>query len=402
MGCGRRPGWHAGSSQRRLAWSALAALCVVAACTKETAAPELPSRPVVVEQARRGDAVDRIQLLGEAHGATEVMVFSQMPERIVTLHVRDGDAIVAGEPIVTLASDLSSMDLTQAGAALQAAEASRDQLRAESLRMTRLVADGVVASAQLEALEANLRASEAQVAQLQAARRAAGARQSRTVIRAPVAGTIALLTVSEGDMAVPSVPIAMVVQMATIEIKAPVIERDYGKLRVGLDVNVTAPSLPSYRRQGTLSALSAVIDPRTRSGMVEVSVGNEELLLRPGMIAEVGIEVSRRPNVVLVPAEAVLFTSRTVEDSEGYVFVVVEGRAERRTIHLGSRYDRDIEVIDGLGGDEMVIIRGQNLLRDGASVRIDGTATAREPASAAGSAEGRDRDSEAEGRKRGP
>ncbi len=343
----------------------------VAGCAKAPERADERARLVVTEPAVVDDAVDRIAILGDVHGEQEVRVFAQVPERIRVLHVREGDAIHAGDPIVTLDADLQSSGLMQADAALTAAEVAREQAQADLERTRQLVDRGVLAQAQLEAASARVRSGEAQVRQLDAARRSAGAQRARTVVRAPIDGTVALLSVSQGDMTAPSMPICTLVQTARVLVELQVTEQDYVRIREGMPVEVRAPALPDVVRQGTVSRVSPVLDRMTRTAEVEVLVDNADGVLRPGMVADVGIELSRRPGAVMAPSRALVLGPRTDTEREASVFVFDReaGVAHRRTVRLGQRFERRVEILEGLEGDEDLVVEGQHLLRDGASVR---------------------------------
>lgn len=345
-----------------------ACFVVLFACEDE---PEVaaPPRLVTVETVSRGDAIDRMVLLGEVRGKTEVRVFSPMPERIETLHVREGDRVAEGDPIATLEADLFSTDVAQAGAALSAAEIARDQLSTELERARGLVAARALASSQIETLESRLAAAQAQVSQLRAASRAAGERRARTVVRAPAAGVIAELVVSEGDVAVPQIPICTVVDLDVVRIETHPIESDYVKLRSDLAVTVTPLALPDVRRSGTITRISPVLDRLTRTATVEIEVANEGAVMRPGMVAEASFELDRRPSVVLVPSRAVVLTSRSEQDRSAHVFVREGEIAKRLDVTLGRRYDENTEIVSGLSGGEEVIVEGHFLLRDGSRIR---------------------------------
>lgn len=338
-----------------------------------TAEPEAEPVPrlVVTEPIRIEDAVERVRILGDVHGKQEVRVFAQVLERIRVLHVQEGDDVRAGDPIATLESSLQASGLRQADAALTAAEASHAQLEADLARLSRLVEQGALPRSQLETLEAQVRASEAQVAQLRAARHSAGEQRSRTVVRAPIDGTVALLSVEQGDMVATTVPICSIVQLEQVEVRLRVTEQDYVRIREGMPVEIRPPALPDVVRTGRVARISPVLDPMTRTALVEVEVDNPDRVLRPGMVAEASIELSRRPNVVLAPSRALVLSSRTQESREAAVFVVDrESNVARRVpVKLGRRYDRVVEITEGLDGNEEVVVQGQHLLRDGAAIR---------------------------------
>lgn len=330
-----------------------------------------PPRLVVTDRVVVDDAIERVTILGDLHGAREVTVFSSVPERIRILHVQEGDEVEAGDPIITLEAGLQSNTLAQASAAVNATEAANDQLRADLERARGLAASGALPRQHLETLEAQVRTGEAQVEQSRAARRTAGEQRSRTIVRAPISGTVALLTVEQGDMVAPSLPICTVVQAARLELRLRVTEQDYVRVSEGMGVEVRPPALPGVLRNGTVTRISPVIDPLTRTALVEVELPNEDGRLRPGMVAEASIVLERHPDAVLVPSRALVLSSRTDTDRDAEVFVFDRGAGIARRVHLtlGRRYGSNVAIESGLHGGEEVVVQGQHLLRDGAAVR---------------------------------
>lgn len=337
--------------------------------------PEDPPRLVVTEPVTVDEAIDRVSVLGDVHGEREVRVFAQAAERIRVLHVQEGDQVEAGDVIVTLQAGLQSAGVQQASAAVDVAEAARDQLRADVDRVRRLVQSGTLPRSQLETLEAQLRTSEAQVDQSRAARRSASTQRDMTVVRAPVAGTIALLTLQQGDMVAPSVPICSVVQADRLRVQLRLTEQDYVRVREGMTAVIRPPALEGLTLEGTVSQISPVLDPLTRTARVDVAVDNPDGRLRPGMVAQTSIVLERHPEVVLAPSRALVLSSRTDTEREANVFVFDReaGVARRRRVVLGRRYDTGVAIEEGLDGGEEVVVQGQHLLRDGAPIRTRDT-----------------------------
>ncbi|MEZ4250148.1 MAG: efflux RND transporter periplasmic adaptor subunit [Polyangiales bacterium] len=351
------------------------ALLFLAACAPEEAAPEPAPRLVRVEVAARGPAIDRLVLLGDVEGELDVRVVAELPERIRELHVAEGDAVTEGAPIATLEAATTSADVAQADAALSAAEAARDQLRVDLARVAPLVERSALPRSQREALESQLRSADAQVAQLRAGRQAASLRRGRTVVRAPASGIVAELGVDPGDLVSPQVPLARVVRMDRVKVVLRVVEQDFVRLAEGMQVVVRPTALPEITRSGTLARKSPVLDRISRTGVVEIDVDNPDHVLRPGMVAEVAIELERRENVVLVPSRAVLMSTRTARERVAHVYVEDDGRVVRREVALGRRYPSEndesrVEIVRGLEGGEAVVVEGHHVLRDGARVRV--------------------------------
>ncbi|MGE0789499.1 MAG: efflux RND transporter periplasmic adaptor subunit [Sandaracinaceae bacterium] len=334
------------------------------------AGPELP-RLVVTERVSVGDAIDEVRVLGDVHGEREVRVFAQAAERVAELRVEEGDAVEEGDVLMTLSAGIQSAGVQQASAAVDVAAAARDQLSQQIERIRGPVERGAVPRSQLETLEAQLRTSEAQLAQTQAARRTASVQRDLTVVRAPIAGTVAMLSVEAGDMVAPSVPVCTIVEAGRLRVRLRLTEPDYVRVREGMSVALSSPALADFAADGTITRVSPVLDRLTRTAAVDVGLDNPEGRLRPGMVAEARIVLERHDGVVLAPSRALVLSSRTDTERLAHVFVLdrATGTASRREVQLGRRYDAAVAIESGLEGGEEVVVQGQHLLRDGALVR---------------------------------
>jgi membrane fusion protein (multidrug efflux system) len=103
---------------------------------------------------------------------------------------------------------------------------------------------------------------------------------------------------------------------------------------------------------------------------VRALLPNEAGLLKPGMFLTV--RLSRGAvDALLVPEEAIV-----PEQGEMYVFVVKDGRAEKRKIRLGERRVGDVQVVEGLAIGETVVTEGTQKIRDGSPVAVQPAAAA--------------------------
>ena len=108
-----------------------------------------------------------------------------------------------------------------------------------------------------------------------------------------------------------------------------------------------------------------MVDPETGTFKVTLAVTDPSERLKPGMFGRFQIVFDQRENVLLVPRMAVL-----EDEGQKSVFIVEDGLARRRSIQTGYSMGENIEVIEGLSGDETVISLGQTGLKDGAEVTV--------------------------------
>jgi RND family efflux transporter MFP subunit len=114
--------------------------------------------------------------------------------------------------------------------------------------------------------------------------------------------------------------------------------------------------------------VGSAADAASRAFSVKIEVENPEMLIRPGMIAEVKIVTGQDNEMMVIPVEAVLHDF----NDQSFVYVVDEStnKAFKRTVSLGQAINDKIEVISGLKESDSVVSGGQQKLVDGSPVII--------------------------------
>jgi membrane fusion protein (multidrug efflux system) len=131
------------------------------------------------------------------------------------------------------------------------------------------------------------------------------------------------------------------------------------------DLPLTARSVayPDREFTGRVASIDSRVDPTSRSIAVRAQLPNPDGLLKPGMFLTVRLSEKRSPALVI--AEQALVP----EEGRQFVFVVSDGRAEKRQITIGHRKPGLVEVTSGLDTGEVVIVEGTQKVRDGGPVR---------------------------------
>jgi membrane fusion protein, multidrug efflux system len=150
---------------------------------------------------------------------------------------------------------------------------------------------------------------------------------------------------------------------SVIKLDFSVPENFLASLREGLAVRATAPAFPGRSFSGKVASIDSRVDMNTRSVMVRALLANEDGAIRPGMFLNVALANDEREALV-IPEEAL-----TPEAERQYVFVVADGKAQRREVRIGGRRPGSVEILAGLNAGERVIIEGTQKVRDGAAVR---------------------------------
>ncbi|MDR1428960.1 MAG: efflux RND transporter periplasmic adaptor subunit [Spirochaetaceae bacterium] len=196
------------------------------------------------------------------------------------------------------------------------------------------------------------------------------------IVRSPLTGTIVSLPAQVGMTISQSVPLARIsggsAAASGLEIRLYVAERFISKIAMSLPCEITLDAWPGEVFRGSISEISPVLDPSSRTMEVRINVDNPGSRLKAGMFAKVRVITEQKANIVKIPAPAMI-----QRFGESYVFTVETDPADpafllaRRTVITpGILIDNVLEVQQGLVPDSEIIIRGQSLLEDGARVNV--------------------------------
>ena len=310
-----------------------------------SAAPALVS----VATVRNERVSQKLEALGNARANESVNVTSKTSNVVTAVMFRDGERVKRGQILVQLDDAQQRADVAAAEAAV--AESERIYNRSRELMATE-----ALSKSQFDQLEATLKANSARL-------RAANARLEDTVIRAPFSGRVGLRSVSVGTLISPGDVITTLDDTSVIKLDFSVPENFLASLREGLSVRATAPAFPGRSFSGKVASIDSRVDMNTRSVTVRALLANEDGALRPGMFLNVALANDER-DALVIPEEAL-----TPEAERQYVFVVADGKAQRREVRIGGRRPGSVEVLGGLDAGEQVIIEGTQKVRDGAPVR---------------------------------
>jgi multidrug efflux pump subunit AcrA (membrane-fusion protein) len=189
-----------------------------------------------------------------------------------------------------------------------------------------------------------------------------------TKIVAPFQGEISRKYVDAGAFvspSSPSTPLVSLVHTETLKIVANVLEKDIPLLRAGMKAKVRVESYPEKVFEGRVEKINSSLDLSTRTLQAEIYITNKDRTLKPGMFANVEVVLLEKSQALVIPREAVLEAG-----NEMSVFVVEGKQAARKPITLGYEQDRMVEVLKGLNVGDPVVIKGQQLIKDGSTVRV--------------------------------
>jgi membrane fusion protein (multidrug efflux system) len=285
----------------------------------------------------------------EAEADAEVI--AKVQGEVLKLIVEEGDRVAAGQLLASL--DGRQLRLEVAKSAAELAKLERDYRRQVELNQKGLVAAGT-----FESLRYDLDA-------LRAKHDLATLQLSYTEIRAPFAGIVSARQVRLGQTVQPNTALFRITDPSPLKAHVFVPERELKRLKPGQTAAVQVDAVPGRTFIAKVSLVSPTIDTRTATFKTTVEIADPNSELRPGMFARIGIVFERKQQALQIPRVALVET-----DGERSVFVVQNGVARQKSVDTGLADAGNVEITEGLAGDEQVVIVGQGGLKDGNKVRV--------------------------------
>ena len=291
-----------------------------------------------------------------------------VPGKVVFVGPREGDYVKKGQKLAEVDPLDYRLAAAAAAAELDKAKVGRRRAEEEYGRMKFLYDSKSLAPNDFEKFQASLDAAREQVRQATANDGLAKKRLSDATLVAPIDGYIDMRGIEPGETAAPGRPVFRIVRLNPIEVNVGVPETDLHLVRVGQKAIVTLPALPGQSFEGTLRIINVGADPNTRTYMARISLPNPKQILKVGMVAEANIAGDQKISTTTVPGEAI------VRDAQGATIVFVyypeQQRVYSKRVKVGALYGNEVEIREGLSGNESIVLAGQDYLRDGVPVTI--------------------------------
>lgn len=289
------------------------------------------------------------------------------PARISAVHVKIGDWVEKGQPVLTVQSEEVGRAKSEYYKAIADLELARQSYEREKRLSTRGVgaqkntlaaeAGFKVAQVSLEMAEKKLHVlgfSEAEV------RSIAETHQVHPEIRisAPISGRVIELKALLGSMMDQTTDLMTIMDPSVLWVDAEVFERDIAKIRIGQEVQVTVLAYPGEMFRGKISYINETMNSETRTLNVRTEVQNRDFKLKHGMFADVSIILNGGLRVLTVPTEAVL-----ENNNQDMVFVKTDGGYAARIVTVSAEQNGYSAIAEGLREGEEVVVKNAYLLK---------------------------------------
>jgi multidrug efflux pump subunit AcrA (membrane-fusion protein) len=193
-----------------------------------------------------------------------------------------------------------------------------------------------------------------------------GLKYEKAPVTSPLTGIVGRFYSDIGSNVSPQTPVALVIDMDKVKIGLDISEKYLADISLEQRADIYVDAYPGQKFTGIVTKISPVLDTETRSMPVEITIDNKGHKLKSGMFARASLIIKEIKLAPVVLKEAVMG-----KEPDVYVYVINGNKAALKNIKTGMRQNGYFEVVDGLKQGDLVVIMGQQKLKDGVIVKME-------------------------------
>ena len=304
----------------------------------------------------------QLEAVGSVRAVNGANLSGQVSGIVAALHFTSGADVKKGDLLLELlyADDVAHLAALKATAALAKLTYERDRA---------LVKTNAVSQQTVDTDEANMKNAEALADQQQAL-------VDYKFIKAPFSGRLGIRQVDLGQYLAAGTTFVTLQQLDPIFVDFYTPQQSLAQIKVGQAITARVDTYPGQTFEGTISAISSLVDAATRNVQVRATIRNKEDLLLPGMYATVNIDTATPTRYVTLPQTAIAY------NSYGNIVYLVDDKgkdtngqpqlvARQTFVTTGATRGDQVAVIGGVKEGDTVVTAGQVKLRNGTPVKIN-------------------------------
>lgn len=231
-----------------------------------------------------------IAATGEFVSPVRSELSAKLPGRVAAVYVDEGSRVSKGQPLLALETDYVRLNLQRAEADAARAKAMRDDAARDVERKKGLIATNAIPQATMDRSQTAFDQASAGYQSAQAQAALLRQQLADSVVRSPIDGVVAEKRTDVGQRLGDNTVAVIVAQTSPLKLRFSVPERYLSAVHRGQPVKATVDPYPGELFQGRVTVIGGVIDPATRSLLVETEFPNRDGKLKPGMFARVELE----------------------------------------------------------------------------------------------------------------
>lgn len=305
--------------------------------------------PVQVATPARTDLFATYHTTAALTSDAEAPVLAKVAGEVRQVLVEEGDSVEAGQILAQLDGERLRLEMVHAKAVL-------DRTNNDYQRNVHLHEKNLVSASAIEGLRYDLEG-------LNASHELKKLLYGYTKIRAPISGVISSRDVKLGQHVGANEGTFRITETTRLVAYLQIPQGELAKFSAGHVSEVRVDAMPGQVFTAVIARISPTVDTKTGTFRATAYLDNKDGQLAPGMFGRFNIAYEKHGDTLTVPAMAVVN-----EDNEAVVYVVEQDAAVRRLVKTGIESGGLVEILEGLVGDEMIVVSGQGSLRDGSKV----------------------------------
>ena len=328
----------------------------------------LATTPVSVSRPIVSESTETLTLSGSLTAERRASLSPRVDGLVKEVLVDAGYQVKQGDILLRQDEAIARQQLEQVKAATNEAQAAANEAGRLVEEAKRLRGDNYISASELANRESNFMLSQAALAAAQAMQNTTAEQLRRHELPAPFSGVISAKMTEAGEWVNRGDQVLELVALEPVRLDVNVPQERFSEITTQTRVEILPDALPSRKLTGKITALVPVSNAQARSFLVRIVVDSEDVKLLPGTSASAVIYLGGdKAKGFLVPRDAVL----RHPDGGRSVFVIdSNNRAQRRSVNVGSDSSDGIIITNGLTAEDLVVVRGNEVLRDNDEVEI--------------------------------
>jgi RND family efflux transporter MFP subunit len=343
-------------SKKLLLPLSIATTLLITACSEPEAKEQIEevaefAIPVMVANIERKDISSNFHTTATLESRNEAEIITRVTGIIEELTVEEGDFVEKGQL-------LAKVDARRYQLALDKAEAELGGLEQELQRLSQMAEKQLVSAQASDKLKYQYKAAVA-------AKELAALDLKDSQVVAPLSGFIAKRFVKTGHFTQGYQKLFHIVDQSSLEAVVYLPEHQLSNVQIGQQALLNFSARQDKQFFAHVRSISPVIDNRSGTFKVILSLGNEDLLLKPGMFAQIALTFATHKDTLTISTDAILTL-----DNESKIFLVKDNKAIEVSITKGFVQEQLTEISGKLAEGDTVVVNGHHNLKDNALVEI--------------------------------
>jgi len=325
---------------------------------QQMASQQRPPATVTTTKAEAATWQPELRAVANLRAANGVAVSPELDGRVVEIAFESGETVAEGDLLVAQDTETEKAELARL-------RAQRELAETQLARQRQLIRQDQTSQAAVDEAAAEVKTLKAQIE---------GERTliAKKHIRAPFDGMLGIRRVDQGQFVSPGQELVTLQALQPLYVDFDLPQQELAKVREGMPVHLTVDTYPDRTFTGEITAIDPEVSQETRNFAVRATVANADQALRPGMFADVAVQLPEKRDVITLPQTAI--STNPYGES---VFVVQPAEGEgpakvtKRFVRTGERRGDQVAVVEGVEPGETVVTSGQLKLREGARIQVN-------------------------------